>query len=227
MNSSFTEEDFISSTGSTHIALGIGGDGTTVDNNTHDATTFSWTGGSPTLTGTHNIESALLVTSPNHWHVTPYSYASISVNAPTDAFRFSFIVQDYYTTADLEIRQNGNLLGVYTNVMSADYLPGGSGEAHNTDYFYDFTFTGFSAGDDLEFKLGNFLNFGSDSASISILSSSLNDTAPESIASQLMVMPTTIPEPNTAALVIMASAACWVRRKIRRTDLRGVGSRAP
>jgi len=203
---------YITSTGTSYIARSIGGDGTTVNNNVYDATKYSWTGGSPALTGTHNIESCQPVASGNGWGTTPYSYASISVTSPSDAFEFSFFVHNYYTTVDLEVWLEGSRISLYENVMSSSYNQSG-GEGRNTDFFYDFTFTGVTAGDNLEFRFVNIENLGSSWANIGFLSSSLDYDAPTSITSQLTTMPDTIPEPASALMIAAGGLLiCGYRR---------------
>ncbi|MCC7300135.1 MAG: hypothetical protein IT583_03550 [Verrucomicrobia bacterium] len=192
--------EYITSTGALHIAKAVNGDGTTGYNNTYDATKYSWTGGTPTLSGTHNIEAAQWIGSAS---ADPYTWASILITNPAEAFQFSFFAHDYYAAVDLQVLLNGSLLGSYTNVMSSSYLPGGSGEARNTDYFYDFSFTGMTAGDTLEFKFVNLQNLGSDWANIAFLSASLNYDAPENITSNLKSMPSAVPEPASALMIAL------------------------
>jgi len=89
--------------------------------------------------------------------------------------------------------------------MSSSYNQGG-GEARDTDFFYDFNFSGMTAGDELEFKFVNLQNLGSDWANIGFLSASLNYTAPESITSQLTSMPNVIPEPASIMMIGLGGA---------------------
>jgi hypothetical protein len=84
--------------------------------------------------------------------------------------------------------------------MSSSYNQGG-GEARDTDFFYDFNFSGMTAGDELEFKFVNLQNLGSDWANIGFLSASLNYDAPESITSQLTSMPNVVPEPASIMMI--------------------------
>ena len=191
--------EYITSAGTLNIATAISGDGANPGyNNSYEATKYSWTGGTPTSSGTRNIETAEWVGSVS---ATPYTWASISASAPASAFNFSFFVHDFYVSTDLEILLNGSLLGSYANIMSSSYLPGGSGEARNTDYFYDFNFAGMTTGDTLEFKFVNMQDLGSQWANIGFLSASLNYVAPENITSKLTGMPNVVPEPASALMI--------------------------
>lgn len=185
-----------------YIDKAINGDGTSGHNNSYDATKYSWTGGTPTSSGNSNIESAQWIGSAS---ANPYTWASISIANPSDAFQFSFFVHDYYAAVDLQVLLNGSLLGTYADVMSSSYNQGG-GEARDTDFFYDFNFSGMTAGDELEFKFVNLQNLGSDWANIGFLSASLNYTAPESITSQLTSMPNVIPEPASIMMIGLGGA---------------------
>lgn len=115
--------DYITSAGTLNIAKAISGDGANPGyNNSYEATKYSWTGGTPTSSGTHNIETAEWVGSIS---ANPYTWASISATAPASAFNFSFLVHDFYVSTDLEVLLNGSLLGSYADIMSSSYLPGG------------------------------------------------------------------------------------------------------
>ncbi len=210
--------DYITSAGASHIAAGIAGDGTAINNNAYDATSYSWTGGAPTLTGTYNIESCQATANPNGFGVTPYTYAAINVSAPSDSFRLSFFVHDYYTAADLTISQSGTVLGTYTDIMSSSYLAGGSGGARNTDYYYEFAFSGVTPGQNIEVKFDHLRSLENSAwANIAFMSASVDYTAPEAITGQLITMQNTIPEPTSIALLALLGGGFWARRRIRRT----------
>lgn len=204
--------EYIRSSGTLHIAQGVSGDGQNSDDNSYDATTYSWSGGTPTASGTWNVESAQPTSTGNGWGLTPYTWASVTVTAPSDAFKFSFFVHCYYTTTDLEIWQDGSQIALYDNVMSSAYLDGG-GEARNTDYFYQFNFTDITQGSALEFRFTGFENLGSSWANIGFLSAGLDYTAPTSIENNLTSMPNTIPEPATALILALGGGLIGLYRR--------------
>lgn len=203
--------EYISSTTCTHIAKAIVGDSTIGDyNQTYTATTYSWTGGTPTATGSGYSTEAFQAVGPA-WGTPAYTHASISATCPTADFTFSFLVHDYYVSTGLEVWRNGVAMASYADVMSSGYS--GGGEARNTDFFYQFDFTGMTVGDVLEFKFYNLQNTGSDWSNIAFLSSSLNYVAPASITDNLVNMPA-IPEPTGTLLVGMGGLLlAGVRRK--------------
>jgi|GEM_PF-2540569 hypothetical protein len=204
-------DPYITSAGASHIGQSIQGDGTTVDNNNYTATYYSWTGGSPTASGTWTTESCQPTTAFNGWGVSGYTSASINITSPSSAYEAAFFVHNYYTQSDLQVLRNGNLITTYANVMSSSYLPGG-GEARNTDYFYDFNLSGLTAGDVMTFKFTNLQNLGSDWANIGFLSASVNYDAPQSITDNFIPLteaggggPSAIPEPGIPALLLIGA----------------------
>lgn len=204
-----SSDGYITSAGTLHIVQGVSGDGISGNNNSYDATKYSWTGGAPISSGNSNIESAQWIGAAS---ANPYTWASISVTNPSDAFQFSFFVHDYYAAVDLQVLLNGSLLGTYADVMSSSYNQGG-GEARDTDFFYNFNFSGMTAGDELEFKFVNLQNLGSDWANIGFLSASLNYDAPTSITSQLTSMPNVVPEPATALILALGGGLIVLYRR--------------
>jgi hypothetical protein len=193
-------DPYIRSSGTLHIAQSINGDGTTRVEGPYTATSYSWIGGTPAASGTHNIENFQPVAQAGWSGADPYTWSSISVAAPAASFKFSFFVHCFYAAADLEIWADGTRLSLYDNVMSSTYLDGG-GEARNTDYFYQFTFSGVAVDSTLEFKFTDLQNLGSDWSNIGFLSAGLDYTAPASIENDLTSMPNAVPEPATALIL--------------------------
>ena len=191
--------DYIRSAGDNHISLGVSGDGVTGDNNSYNATRYSYSGGTPTASGTWNIESA-------QW-LSSYTWASISFTSPASAYTADFFVHNYYAQSDLLVYRNSNLIGTYTDVMSSSSLPGG-GEARDTDYFYHFGLNNLTAGDVMTFKLTNLQNLGSGWANVGFLSSSLNYVVPNSISDNYTFLTSgggvaAVPEPSSLALLFL------------------------
>jgi hypothetical protein len=188
---------YITSSTSTHIAKAISGDSSIIGyNQTYDATTYSWTGGTPIASGTSNTETFQAV--GDAWGTPAFTHASIAATCPTADFSFAFLVHDYYVATDLQVLRNGEVMETFTDVMSSGYS--GGGEARNTDFFYQFVFSGMTVDDTLEFKFTNMQNTGSSWSNIAFLSSSLNYVAPQTITAKLVSMPG-IPEPTSLLMV--------------------------
>ena len=210
---------YIRSDGVHYINPGVSGDGQTVDNNYYEATYYTWDGGTPTASGTWYTESAQPLA--GGYGVTPYTWASISLQAPSDSFDFSFFAHDYYAAVDLEVWVDGVRYGYYDNVMSSSYLPGG-GEGRNTDYYYQFSLSGVTVGNEVEFRFANLENLGSGWANIAFMSAGLNYTAPEGIQNTLFNMENmdegggpgaAVPEPSTLTLFGFAALALRYGRR--------------
>lgn len=190
---------YITSTTSTHIDKAITGDGTAIGyNQTYLATTFSWTDGTPTSSGSnYTTESFQGVGSA--WGSGLFTTAGISITCPTADFTFSFVVHDYYVATDLEVRLDNALVGSYADVMRSSYNIGG-GEERDTDYYYEFNVTGATAGQSMEFKFTNMTNLGSGWANIAFLSAGLNYETPTTITQNYNTMPNVVPEPRAALI---------------------------
>ena len=190
-------DPYLASPGSNPILKGIQGDGVTHDNNDYTATTYSWTGGTPTPAGTWTTESAQFLSSGFTW-------ASMTITSPASSYEAAFIVHNYYMQSDLQVYDNNSLIATYNNVMSSSYLTGG-GEGRNTDYFYDFNLNGLTTGDALTFKFTNLQNLGSQWANIGIMSASVNYVVPDSIKNNFLTLNgsgnvAAVPEPSAFAL---------------------------
>jgi len=196
-----SSDPYISSAGMLHIG-GVQSDGATANNNSYNATTYSWTGGTPTASGTWNTESCQFLSDGN-------TFASINITSPSSAYEAAFFMHNYYAQSDLEVYRNNNLIATYANVMSSSYLPGG-GEARDTDYFYDFNLAGLTAGDVMTFKFTNLQNLGSGWANIAFMSASVNYDAPEYITNTYQTLnessgggPSAVPEPSIPVLLLL------------------------
>ncbi|MBT64722.1 MAG: hypothetical protein CML13_16110 [Puniceicoccaceae bacterium] len=199
------------SAGTLHISPGIASDGDIVYGNTYDATNFGWTGGSPTESGTaYNNTSVNAISSG--YGTTAATWASLSVASPSEELQVSFFVHNYFISTDLSVLINGVELSYYEDVMSSDYNSSG-GEGRDTDFFYDFNFSGLTAGDSLGFKFTSIANLGSDWANLSFLSSSLNYEVPTSMSNDFIELPNAIPEPATIILpLLVGCGVIFVRR---------------
>ena len=190
---------YITSSTSTHIVKAITGDGDAGDyDQTYEATTFSWTSGTPVASASgYTTESFQAV--GDAWAGTPYTTAAIAITCPAADFTFSFLVHDYYVSTDLEVRLGNSLVGSYADVMRSSYDTGG-GEERNTDYYYEFNVTGATVGESMEFKFTNMANLGSTWANIAFLSAGLNYATPETITQNYNTMPNVVPEPRAALI---------------------------
>ena len=99
--------DYITSTTCTHIAKAIVGDSTIIGyDQTYTATTYNWTAGTPTATGSgYSTETFQAV--GDAWGTPAFSHASIAATCPAADFTFSFVVHDYYVATGLEVWRNG------------------------------------------------------------------------------------------------------------------------
>lgn len=204
-------DTYNTSAGTLHITPEIASDGDIVHGNTYDSTNFGWTGGSPTESGTGYINTSINAISSGYG-TTPATWASLSVASPGEELQVSFFVHNYYVSTDLAVLVNGVELSYYENVMSSTYNSSG-GEGRDTDFFYDFNFSGLTAGDSLEFKFTSIANLGSNWANLSFLSSSLNYEVPTSISNDFTELPNVIPEPATIILpLLVGCGVIFVRR---------------
>ena len=204
---------YTSGGGTQYITRGISQDGATINNNAYDATTYSWTGGTPIATGSTNIESCQPTALNNGWGAATNTYAAISMTSPADTYHAAFFVHNYYTSADLEVRKNGTLIGAYDNIMSSSYTAGG-GEARNTDFYYDLSLQNLTAGDVFQFKFTDLQNLGSDWSNIAFMSASVDFTPPTSISNNLVTLTASpVPEPASVALIMLGGLGLLARRR--------------
>lgn len=206
---------YISANTTPFITRGLSQDGATIYNNPYDATTYSWTGGTPSASGTTNLEACQPITPANGWGAAANSYVGFSVTSPADTYKVAFFVHNYYTSADLQVYHNGDLVGTYDNVMSSTYNSGG-GEGRNTDFYYDFTIQNVNQNDVIQFKFSDLTDLGSMWSNIGILSASVDYTPSETISSQLVTLAAS-PVPEPAVLTLFALGATAALRRRRKT----------
>ena len=218
-----TFSPYIRSASGTHITQGVAGDGVTQyeTSGPYSGTYFTYSGGTPTASGTNQYVNFQPVSPAVGWGAgtDPYTWASISASAPAADFTFSFLTHCYMATTDLEVWLGGTRIASYDNVMSAGYLSGG-GDGRNTDYFYKFNFAGIAAGANLEFKFTDMQRVDNSSwSNIGILSAALDYTPPADSplsVSKLKSMPnlTAVPEPASVlgTMGLLASGLLLRRR---------------
>jgi hypothetical protein len=193
------------------LSTAVSGDGTLVSGQ-YEPTYFVWTGGASGTPGgvsgsTYNATIYNVEAISSGYGSTPWTSASISLTAPSTAFKVDFFVHDFYANAGLDVLLNGHALGSYSSIMS-------SSGSRSTDFLFTEQLSGVTQGDTLTFKFDGLQNLGSTYANIAIYAADVNLTLPPALNDLTpTVLPNEVPEPSTLALAAMGALSLFLLRR--------------